>query len=264
MMLSGFRSTKGTWALTKVLITGMSGLIGGLLRDHLESLGGYELSALNRRPVEGIKCLQADIADLYAIRPAFEGIDVVVHLAAQVRDEPWEDLLNSTIIGTRNVYEAARLAGVKRVVFASSGNAIRGFEFVPPYDAIAAGDFESVPPDMPMVTHEMVRPQGVYGAAKVWGEALGRHYSDEYGLSILCVRIGGVPKENRPRSAREFSIYLSHRDIVNILRLCMDAPESLKYDIFLATSNNKWGYRDLTHAKEVLGYVPQDSADDFM
>lgn len=249
--------------MTNVLITGMSGLIGGLLREHLESIGGYELSALNRRAIEGVKCLQADIADLDAIQPAFEGIDVVVHLAAQLGDEPWEGTVEANINGVRNVYEAARIAGVKRVVFASSGNAIRGFETVAPYDAIAAGDYESVPDDIPMITHEMTWPSGVYGAAKIWGEALGRHYTDTYGRSVLCVRIGRVLTGNVPITPREFPIYLSHRDISNMLRLCIDAPESVTYDIFLATSNNKYGWRDLEHPKEVLGYVPQDSADDF-
>ena len=63
-----------------VLVTGMSGLIGGALRRQLE--GTYDLRALNRRAVPGVKCHQADIADLDAIAPAFEGVDTVVHLAA--------------------------------------------------------------------------------------------------------------------------------------------------------------------------------------
>lgn len=249
--------------MKKVLITGMSGLIGGLLRNHLESLGGYELSALNRSKVDGVKCFQADIGDLEAIKPAFEGQDVVVHLAAQVRDEPWDGLLRANLIGSYNVYEAARLAGVKRVVYASSGNAIRGFESVPPYDAIAAGRYDEVPVDFPKITHEMVRPQGSYGASKVWGEALGRHFSDAFGLSVLCVRIGRVSPANRPNNARERSIFLSHADVTQILHKCVDAPDDLLYDIFLATSNNKWSYRDLEHPREVLGFVPQDSAEDF-
>lgn len=249
--------------MKKVLITGMSGLIGGLLRNHLESLGGYELSALNRSKVDGVKCFQADIGDLEAIKPAFEGQDVVVHLAAQVRDEPWDGLLRANLIGSYNVYEAARLAGVKRVVYASSGNAIRGFESVPPYDAIAAGRYDEVPVDFPKITHEMVRPQGSYGATKVWGEALGRHFADAFGLSVLCVRIGRVSPANRPNNARERSIFLSHADVTQILHKCVDAPDDLLYDIFLATSNNKWSYRDLEHPREVLGFVPQDSAEDF-
>ena len=116
--------------MKKVLITGMSGLIGGLLRRHLENLGGYELRALNRRPVDGVECYQADIADLDAIRPAFEGIDVVVHLAAFLGGDDWEGQLSGNVIGVYNVYEAARLAGVKRVVFGSSGATVQGFLLV--------------------------------------------------------------------------------------------------------------------------------------
>ena len=82
--------------MKKVLITGMSGLIGGVLKDHLQALGGYELSALNRRPVEGVECFQADVADLDAIKPAFAGKDVVVHLAAYLGAVSWEQHLAST------------------------------------------------------------------------------------------------------------------------------------------------------------------------
>ena len=70
--------------MKKVLITGMSGLIGGVLRRHLEGVGGYDLTALNRRAVDGVKCYQADLADLARIRPAFEGQDIVVHHEAQL------------------------------------------------------------------------------------------------------------------------------------------------------------------------------------
>ena len=248
--------------MKRVLITGMSGLIGGLLRRHLEDLGGYELTALNRRPVEGVRCFQADITDLEAIKPAFEGQEVVVHLAAYLGSDEWENQ-RGNLNGTYNVYEAARLAGVKRVVFGSSGMAISGIESLPPYDAITSGRYDDVPEDFPRVTHDMVHPRGKYGAAKVWGEALGRHFSDAYGMSVLCVRIGHVTRANRPETPRDYSIYLSHRDIAQVLQKCVDAPLSLLYDLFYATSDNKWSYRDLEHPRQVVGYVPQDSVDKF-
>ena len=247
--------------MKKVLITGMSGLIGGLLRRHLEGLGGYELSALNRRPVEGVECHRADIAALDAMKPAFKGKDVVVHLAAFLGGDDWPGQLSGNVIGTYNVYEAARLAGVKRVVFGSSAATIQGFERVPPYDAIISGRYDEVPEGFPKVTHQAVRPSGVHGAAKAWGEALGRHYSDAFGLSVLCVRLGLVNRQDRPETIAEYPRYLSHRDVVQILQKCIDAPDGLRYDIFFATSGNRWGYRDLEHPREVLGYVPQDSAD---
>jgi nucleoside-diphosphate-sugar epimerase len=247
--------------MKKMLITGMSGLIGGLLRRHLEDAGGYELTALNRRPLDGVRCFQADISDLDAIRPAFEGQDTVVHLAAHLRDEPFETLQSANITGAYNVYEAARSAGVRRVVFASSGSTIKGYEDVPPYDAMAAGRYEDVPKSWPMITHEMVRPRGAYGASKVWGEAVGRHFSDAYGLSVLCVRIGSVLDHDDPSRIGPSMAWLSHRDVVDILVRCIEAPGDLSYDIFLATSKNRYGYRDLEHARDVLGYVPQDTDD---
>ena len=249
--------------MKKVLITGMSGLIGGILREHLEGLGGYELSALNRRRVDGVESHQADISDLEAIRPAFEGKDVVVHLAANLEGNRWEGQLNGNIIGTYNVYEASRLARVKRVVFASSGSTIRGFDRIAPYDAIAEGRYAEADGGFRKISHEVSWPDGIYGAAKVWGEALGRYFADSHGLSVLCVRIGAVNRDNRPANVREFSAYLSHRDIASMLQKCIDAPEGLKYDVFFALSDNRWGVRDLEHPRQVLGWEPQDSADVF-
>ena len=247
--------------MKKVLITGMSGLIGGLLRSRLEEAGGYELTALNRRPVEGVRTVQADVADLDAIRPAFEGQDVVVHLAAEL-SEDWNRLLATSVVGAYNVYEAAQSAGVKRVVFASSGATIRGWGSVAPYEAIQAGRYRDVPEPWPMITHENVaRPQGLYGTTKVWGEALGRHFSDTYGLSVLCVRIGAVPADNRQGDPTTAANFLSHGDVTSILQACIEAHPMLAYDVFFATSKNRWGYRDLEHAREVLGWEPQDSAE---
>jgi nucleoside-diphosphate-sugar epimerase len=248
--------------IKKVLVTGMSGLIGGLLKDHLIDKEDYELASLNRSYVEGVTNFQADISDLKAIEPAFIGQDVVVHLAAYLGSQDWEGQHAGNVLGTYNVFEAARRAGVKRVVFASSGNAIRGFERISPYREISEGKYDEVPADYPMITHEQIRPEALYGAAKVWGEALGRHFSDEYGMSVICVRIGSVHKENKPLSIRENAIYLGHRDICQMLNLCIDGPEDIKYDVVFAVSNNKWNYRDISHAKDLLGYSPVDSADD--
>src|SRR5919197_1540202 len=93
-----------------VLVTGMSGLIGGAVRRQLGAR--YELSALNRRAVDGVPCHQADIADLDAIQPAFKGVDAVVHLAASVGTRaPFDEVLRANVVGTYNVFEAARRAG---------------------------------------------------------------------------------------------------------------------------------------------------------
>lgn len=246
----------------KVLITGMSGLIGGIVRERLE--GTYTLSALNRRPVEGIECYQADIADLNAIQPAFEGVDVVVHLAANARGgATWEDLLDPNIIGTYNVFEASRQAGVKRVIYASSGSTVSNCEREFPYNTLVEGRYDEAPETWDKLDHNsLTRPSGLYGCTKVFGEALARHYTDTSDISIICLRIGAVTRENRPTQSRTFSVWCSHRDIAQMVEKCVEAPDSVKFDIFFAVSDNRWSYRDYSHAREVVGFEPQDAAEE--
>ncbi|MCY3710884.1 MAG: NAD(P)-dependent oxidoreductase [Caldilineaceae bacterium] len=247
----------------RILVTGMSGLIGGAVRQRLE--GRYHLTALNRSLVPGVRTVQADIADFDSILPAFEGQDAVVHLAASARGrDPWERVRDPNLIGAYNVFEAARRARVSRVVFASSGSTISGWELVQPYRALVNGDYENVQHPWPMITHETpVRPTGVYGATKVWGEALARQFTDSSELSIICLRIGLVNQEDRPTDSRQFSVWCSQRDISQMVARCIVAPPELRFDIFYALSRNKWGYRDISHAREVVGFEPNDEAEAF-
>ncbi len=246
----------------KVLITGMSGLIGGVVREQLE--GKYTLRALNRHPVPGVECHQADIADLDAIQSTFDGVDVVVHLAAMARgNATWEDLLNPNIVGTYNVFEASRRAGVKRVIYASSGSTVSNWEREFPYNALTEGRYNEVPETWDKLNHKSpTRPSGLYGCTKVFGEALAMHFSDTYDISMICLRIGGVTRDNHPSQPRHFSIWCSQCDIAQMVEKCIEAPDSVRFDIFFAVSNNKWGYRDVSHAREVVGFEPQDAAEE--
>src|SRR5438034_5517319 len=245
-----------------VLVTGMSGLIGGAVRRQLGAR--YELRALNRRAVDGVPCHQADVAELDAIQPAFKGVDAVVHLAASVGSSaPFDELLRANVIGTYNVFEASRRAGVRRVVYASSGATVSAYERDMPYRALAEGRYDEVGAWTPLTHETPVRPAGLYGASKVWGEALARHYSDAHDMSVLCVRIGRVNDEDRPTRARDRSVWCSQRDVVRMIEACIEAPDRLRFDVFYATSNNRYGYRDLEHARVVLGWSPLDSADTF-
>ncbi len=246
-----------------ILVTGMSGLIGGLVRERLESRG--RLSALNRQAVDGIPTTQADLADFDAIRPAFDGQEVVVHLAAKAGDNfTWEELLQTNIVGTRNVLEAANDAGCKRVIFASSGATVAGWEQVEPYKSLAEARYDDVLGEWPMIRHDMAtRPRGVYGATKVWGEAICRHYANTTALSVLCIRIGFVNAADRPSRPRDFAVWCSQRDITEAIERCVFAPMELKYDVLFANSRNRWGYRDLKHAEEAVGFAPLDCAEDY-
>ena len=245
-----------------VLVTGMSGLIGGVVRRRLE--GRYDLRALNRRAVAGLPCHQADIADLDAIEPAFERVDTVVHLAAIAHGGTgWDLVLRHNVIGAYNVFEAARRRGVRRVVFASSGATVSGYERDAPYAALANGRYDEARA-WPMLTHETpIRPAGLYGCSKVWGEALARHYADAYDLSAICLRIGAVTAEDRPLEARQFSVWCSQRDVAQMIERCIEAPDRVRFDVFYVVSDNRWSYRDLDHARDVVGYQPEDRAEDF-
>ena len=144
-----------------ILVTGMSGLIGGLVRERLESR--ERLSALNRQAVDGIPTTQADLADYDAFRPAFDGQEAWSTWRprqATISDE----LLQTNIVGTRNVLEAANDAGCKRVIFASSGATVAGWEQVEPYKALAEARYERTWHGRCPLTTWPTRPRGVYGA----------------------------------------------------------------------------------------------------
>lgn len=247
--------------MKKILITGLSGLIGGAVARRL--LGRYALTALNRRPVDGVRTIQASIADPDAIQSAFEGQDVVVHLAAVVNTAAtWDEVLAINVAGTYNVFEAARRAGVQRVIFASSGTAIGGYAHQLPYKALLEGDYAAVPRPWPMLTHESLpHAASLYGVSKVFGEQLARHFADTTALSMICLRFGVVNEADRPTDIRHFPIWCSQRDAAQMVELAINAPSELKYDLFFVTSQNEWGYRDLGHAREVLGYAPEDRAE---
>ena len=178
---------------------------------------------------------------------------MAVHLAAVASPtSPWEVVLEHNIIGTRNVYEAARAQGVPRVVFAGSHQSTLGYEHEEPYAGVIAGgarpsDITLIRPDMPF------RPSGFYGASKAVGEILGRVYADHYGLSVLCIRIVQVNRENRPHGARWFS----HDDVEQMVRRCIET-EDITFGVYYGVSGNSGAVWDLSNAERELGYRPTD------
>jgi nucleoside-diphosphate-sugar epimerase len=266
----------------KVMVTGVHGLIAGAVYQRLqEEPKRYEVHAMARRrqPSERVpagrtlhlprdRFTLVDLTDLEGLERAFQGMEVVVHMAADARhDGSWESILASNVVGARNAFEAAHRAGVRRVVFASSIMVSWGYQQDEPYRSIAERRFEDlVEEEVHTVTHEWpVRPTGLYPASKVWGEALGRYYADVHHLSVLCLRIGWVNGDDHPRSGPSMApIWCSQRDIVQLVERAIHAPEEVRYDIFYGCSSNRWCWVDIEHARQVLGYIPQDTADDRM
>jgi len=246
-----------------VLVTGLSGLIGSALRPALE--GECRLSALNRSEVAGIPTTQASLENYADILPAFHEQEIVIHLAAKISDRAgWQALLETNVIGTRNVFEAAKECGVKRLVFASSGATVSGWEQVEPYRSIVSGQYQDAGSGFSLIDESMAtRPGNVYASTKVWGESLGRFYADSFGLEVVCLRIGFANTQDRPTNARQFSVWNSQRDVVQAIQLAMEVDLPDKFDVFFVLSDNQWGYRSLDHAKSGLCYQPVDAAEFF-
>ena len=248
----------------RVLVTGLSGAVGSAMRAELEQR--YEVSSLSRYGIEGLPAerdFRGDITDLDAIRPTFEGQHTVVHLAADRRAVAgWASILKGNLIGTYNVFEAARLAGVKRVVVGSSNLAMGGYYLDPPYRYIVSGQFDRVARPYPLIDEGMqVRPLGYYGVSKAYGEALGSFYKDFHGLSAIHLRIGYTMTSDDPTPmAIALSLWLSHRDTAQAHIRAIDAPESLRYAILNVTSDNHWKMFSLQRAKDLIGYEPHDDA----
>lgn len=229
--------------MRQVLITGAAGAIGSTLRAGLR--GVYSLLRLaDIRPLAAPaiheECVTADLCDFAAVASMMDGVDCVVHLGGVPREGPWEAILEHNIVGTYNVFEAARQCGVKRVVFASSNHVI-GY-----YRAERPVGIEAPP-----------RPDSRYGVSKVFGEALGRLYADKHGLSVACLRIGSF--RERPQNARQLATWISPRDMVQLARCCIDAPDYRFLVLYGVSGNSRSRWHN--PAAALIGYRPQDNAE---
>jgi len=250
----------------RILVTGAEGTIGTAVREHLSER--YELVSLTLTP-QAFPSHVADISELDAIRPAFENVEAVVHLAASPAIEtPWDDVLRNNLIGAYNVFEAAREAGVERVVFASSNHTVGMYEVDGAPEIYGADDERSY-------DHEAeLRPDSLYGVSKVYGEALGRLYMERHGLRVFCLRIGAVREADDPtepssnplidldadgRRNRMRSVWLSRRDCAELIGRCLDVDD-VRWAVVYGVSGNERRFWDLEHARELLGWEPKDAA----
>jgi uronate dehydrogenase len=226
-----------------VLITGAAGLVGRGLRRELAG-SGLTLRLLDRQPVSALAphetAVLGDISDLPLLTASMQGVRAVVHLAGCTTDAPMEDQVAGNVVGAFNVFEAARLAGVERVIYASSHHVVGYY-----------------PRRRRIGTDVLLRPDSRYGLTKAFGEQVGAMFADKYGLRVLCVRIGFV--EDRPIDQRRLSIWSSWRDLAQLVRIGLDHPQ-LRYEVVYGVSGNARGFFDNAAAFR-LGYRPQDDAE---
>jgi uronate dehydrogenase len=227
-----------------VLVTGAAGGVGTRLRRLLKGI--YPVLRLSDRiaPADlGADeiFVKADLAAMAEVERAVEGIDGIVHLGGHSTEGPWPAILDANIVGCYNLFEAARRAGVGRVVFASSNHAVG---FYPRRRRIGV--------DAP------VRPDSRYGVSKAFGEALAAFYAYKHGLRVTSLRIGNVG--DAPIDRRRLSIWISPEDLVQLIRIGLEHPD-VRCEIFYGVSDNARGWWDNSAAFR-FGYRPQGRAEE--
>jgi nucleoside-diphosphate-sugar epimerase len=273
----------------RVLVTGAYGRCGTALIDHLDDGSKHEFTYLNRsdrpedHPYGNHDTYLANVADYETMHPAFEGQDAVVHLAGHPSvDGAWPDILESNIVGIYNVLEAAREHDVGTFVFAST-NHVMGM-----YEAEFAPELYESGFDLTVDHTDPVRPDSYYGTSKSFGEDLGRYYVENYdaptqfyALRICSVR---MPEYDHPYGDAEYGVengeferesdayvrevkrmkctWQSRRDFAHQVEQCL-RDDDVQHDVFYGVSDNDRRWFDIEHARDVIGYQPQDNAEDW-
>ena len=229
----------------RLLLTGAAGNLGRELRPRLKAY--CETLRLSHRspmgePGPGEEIFIADLADAAAIVGLLRDVDAVVHMGGVSTEQPWAPILAGNIVGAYNLYESARKNGVKRIVFASS-NHVTGFyrqdEVISPRDP--------------------VRPDGLYGLSKAFGENLAQLYWDRYRIETVSLRIGS--SFPMPKDRRMLATWMSFDDTERLVVAALTAPV-VGHSIIYGMSDNATTWWDNTPARHV-GYRPQDSSEAF-
>ena len=229
----------------RLLLTGAAGGLGRVLRPRLKTRCDArrvsDIAALGAA-APGEEVQRADLADRAAVFALLKDVEAVVHLGGLSTEHDFDAILQANIVGSYNVYEAARRAGTRRIVFASS-NHVTGFY---------RQDEVLTPAAMP-------RPDGHYGLSKAFGENLAQFYWDRYGLETVSLRIGSSFPE--PKDRRMLATWLSYDDLERLVVAALTAPV-VGHTVMYGMSDNAVAWWDNTSARHV-GYRPQDSSEPF-
>lgn len=230
-------------ATDRVLITGAAGAIGTALRAGLRA-GWQRLRLTDARTIANLapneEAIVCDVSDRPAIERMMQGVKAVVHLTGVGSDYTLEDLFRVNVRGVFDVFESARLAGVERIVYASSNHAFGCYPIE-----------EKVSPAM------SPRPDSLYGAFKVFGETMLREYFDRHGIRSVAMRIGTY--RTLPIDQRSLATWLSPGDVARLVDASLRHPDPGSL-IVNGYSNNTRLKIDRT-GWDFLGYQPHDNAE---
>ncbi|MHC2257552.1 uronate dehydrogenase [Bradyrhizobium embrapense] len=231
--------------MPRILMTGASGGIGTSLRKLLPPIYPDLLLSDIKPPSDlgsNEQFKAADLADLAEVEAICEGVDGILHFGGYSVEGSWDAILQANIIGTYNLFEAARKQGVKRVIFASSNHAVG---FYPRHHRIG--------------TDVTARPDSRYGVSKVFGEGVGALYADKHGIKVTCIRIGNFGEA--PLDHRRLSIWLKPEDLVQLCRIGLEHPD-IHFEVLYGASHNERSWWD-NHRAYDLGYRPTGRGEDF-
>ncbi|MEZ4861651.1 MAG: NAD(P)-dependent oxidoreductase [Caldilineaceae bacterium] len=238
--------------MQRVLLTGAAGRIGSTFCAY--AADRYTLRLVDRhgsqiQAAAGQEVISANLADLAVCQEVCQGMEMVVHLAADPSPAAdfYESLLDNNIKAAYNIFRAAKDQGCRRVVFASSIQAIEGY----PLDT-------QVHPEMPP------KPMNMYAAAKVFGEAMAHYFAYAEGLPSIAIRVGAYAGNRNyaehPEEAdsRTLSAYVSQRDLCHLIVQCLESD--VQYAVVHAVSDNRFKRMDISSTRRLVGYAPQDDA----
>jgi uronate dehydrogenase len=227
----------------RILLTGAAGGLGKVLRPRLarycDTLRVSDIVDLGEtQPNE--EAVRVPLEDVALVKALLADVDAVVHLGGVSTEQPWATVLPANIQGVVNLYEAARLNNVKRIVFASSNHAI-GF-----YKQSETIDNKVLP-----------KPDGFYGLSKAFGENCAELYWHRWGIETVSLRIGSSFPE--PKDRRMLSTWLSYDDLERLVVASLTAPQ-VGHTIIYGMSDNRAVFWDNSGAKHI-GFNPRDSSE---
>ncbi len=234
--------------MKKLLITGGFGKIA---KHFVQSFNHkYEITVAdivtnNETFSDNVQIEKADLMDFSACLKLCAGIDTVIHLAGIVDPVSESDeILETNIKTTQNIFKAAVASKCKRVIFASSAQTI-----------------ESYPTDIQVNKNMLVKPKNIYGVSKCFGEALAAYHAYNNGLPSICLRIGAYefPRDFTKMNARDLSAFLHPDDFNQLLIGCIETKD-IQHEVLNAISNNRYKRLDITESKEKVGYAPKADA----
>jgi uronate dehydrogenase len=228
-----------------IAITGAAGLVGTGLRQQLRERG-YRLVLLDRKAIsdctEAEQAFLVDITDQAAVTRHLAGCDAVVHLASCTTDAPWPEQVTLSVEGSISLFEAARAAGVRRVIYASSHHVV-GYH----------------PRQGVLDERAVLKPDSRYGVGKAFGESIGAMMAYKYDMRVLAIRIGNV--NTKPIDRRRLGNWISWRDLGQLVSLGITHPD-LRYEVVYGISDATGRDYD-NQAAYALGYRPQDQSEPF-